>query len=191
MPKLRIDGQCFLIWAILLLTVPLPWLAAVSAAAIVHEAGHYFAVRLLGGQVRSLSIHPSGAVMEATELSGGGKILTSLAGPLAGLLLLILAERFPLMALCALVQSIRNLLPLGGTDGTHILRTILTAKIGERRADRICLTTANWLRAAVFAAFAIPVLAAGAYRMLLIPVFLLSCGMVRKIPCKTRPHRVK
>ena len=127
------------------MTVPLPWLGAVCIAGLIHELGHYAAVRLLGGNIIAISVGCSGICMEASGLSTPRSIAASLAGPLAGLLPMFAVSLLPLTAFCGIIQSIRNLLPLGNTDGSHILQAVLTAFIGEDRAGRICRRVSGFL----------------------------------------------
>ncbi len=138
MPKPEIEGSCWLWWAILLLTVPLPWLSALCLAGLVHELGHYAAVRLLGGEILAISASAGGIRMEASRLSTWRNIGACLAGPLTGFLLIFLVQWLPLTSLCGIIQSIRNLLPIGNTDGSHILHAMLTEILGESRAEQIC-----------------------------------------------------
>ena len=145
MPKPEIEGSCWLWWAILLLTVPLPWLFSVCLAGLVHEMGHYAAVRLLGGEIIAVSVGCSGIRMEASGLSTRQSIAASLAGPLAGLLPMFAVKWLPLTAFCGIIQSIRNLLPLGNTDGSHILKAVLSAFLGEVRADQVCRRVSGFL----------------------------------------------
>lgn len=126
MVRIRIDGTCFLWWAVLLMLVPLRWLAAAGGAACVHELGHLLAVHILDGRVLCLTVRQTGLVMETTCMTPGKCLAAALAGPLCGLMLAAGAGHWPLTALCALIQSIWNLLPLGKSDGRTILRCIMT-----------------------------------------------------------------
>ena len=145
MPKPEIEGSCWLWWAVLILTVPLPWLCAVCIAGLIHELGHYAAVRLLGGNIIAISVGCGGIRMEASGLTTPQNIAASLAGPLAGLLPMFAVNLLPLTAFCGIIQSIRNLLPLGNTDGSHILKAVLTAFLGEVRATRVCQRVSGFL----------------------------------------------
>lgn len=110
--------------ALLLLTVPIRWIAAGVFAAVIHELGHYLVVRLLGGEVISTTVSFRGARMEALPMSQGREILCILAGPAASFSLLLLARFFPRVAICGLIQGVYNLLPIYPLDGGRILRCI-------------------------------------------------------------------
>ncbi|MFR1755188.1 MAG: hypothetical protein ACLSV7_10960 [Oscillospiraceae bacterium] len=64
-------------------------------AAAIHEAGHCLAVKLCGGSIRTLSLTVRGAVLQTTPLSYRQEAICALAGPWAGMLLLLLAHWFP------------------------------------------------------------------------------------------------
>ena len=106
-----IGTSVYLIGALALLVLPLKWLLGAAAAATVHELCHILAVKLCGSQIRKVEISASGAVIDVTPMSRGKELLCALAGPLGGLVLLLLAKWFPRVALCAAFQSVYNLLP--------------------------------------------------------------------------------
>ena len=119
--------------ALLLLTVPIRWIAAGVFAAVIHELGHYLAVRLLGGEVISTTVSSRGAKMEALPMSQGREILCILAGPAASFSLLLLARFFPRVAICGLIQGVYNLLPIYPLDGGRSLRCLISlTRKGER-----------------------------------------------------------
>lgn len=123
---------CFLA-AVLLLTVPIRWIIASVFAAIIHELGHYLAVRFLGGEVISTQFTLRGARMEAYPMSPGREMLCILAGPAASFSLLLLARFFPRVAICGLIQGVYNLLPIYPLDGGRILRCVISLmRKGER-----------------------------------------------------------
>ena len=111
--------------SLMLLLLPLRWLLAAIIAAMLHELGHYCAVRSLGGSVDKLRFGISGAVMNASGLTQGSELFCLLAGPLAGLLPLLFYRYVPAIALCGAVQSAYNLLPITPLDGGSILHNII------------------------------------------------------------------
>lgn len=116
-------GFCFLA-ALLLLMLPLRWVAAYFLAAWVHEMGHLLAVCLLGGRVSCLEFSFRGARMHTSALSPGRQLVCLLAGPGASFALLPLAAFYPRLAFCGFVQGVYNLLPVGNMDGAGALRCI-------------------------------------------------------------------
>ena len=122
--QIRIDNWFCFFAALLLLTVPIRWIAAGVFAAVIHELGHYLVVRLLGGEVISTTVSFRGARMEELPMSQGREILCILAGPAASFSLLLLARFFPRVAICGLIQGVYNLLPIYPLDGGRVLRCI-------------------------------------------------------------------
>lgn len=138
MRNIRIEAGAFLWWAVLLLLLPLRWLIAAFFAAIIHELCHYLAIRAMGGEVEVIFIRPGGAVMQTTPLNPVQELICALAGPLGGLFLLFFARWIPLTALCALVQSVFNLLPIFPLDGGRVLQCAVRLLRPHGNADRIC-----------------------------------------------------
>lgn len=126
-----------LFWlAILLFLLPLRWLVAAILAACIHELGHYIAVCLCGGNIRSFHLGVSGAVMCASGITGWKEILCLLAGPLAGLLPLLLCKILPTLALCGLIQTLYNLIPIYPLDGGKLLHRTIQVCGGSDRLYR-------------------------------------------------------
>ena len=106
-------------------------------AAAIHEAGHCLAVKLCGGSIRTLSLTVRGAVLQTTPLSYRQEAICALAGPWAGMLLLLLAHWFPWLAFWGLVQGIYNLLPVYPMDGGRALRCAMLSRWTPERADAV------------------------------------------------------
>ena len=113
---------CFWVYfAIMLLVLPFPWVLGFTVAAAVHELGHLGMLRLCGKNILSVRICTFGVVISAEALSKREELLCAAAGPGCGLLLLLLARWFPVVGICALLQSVYNLLPVYPFDGARIL----------------------------------------------------------------------
>lgn len=131
--RLRIDSGFFLFVAVLLLTVPIRWILAAFLAALVHELGHYLALRLVGGGLSGAVISPRGARLEAFPMSPGRELLCVLAGPAASLSLLWLIRFFPRIGICGLIQGMYNLLPIYPLDGGRAVGCL--ASLWRNRRD--------------------------------------------------------
>ena len=169
---------CFLTLVLMIFLLPLRWLIAAAVAALIHELGHYTAVRLLGGSVHGLKFRLSGAVMESSCLPQWAELVCLIAGPLAGLLPVLMFHRFPVMALCAMVQSAYNLLPIYPLDGGRILRRMIMMLGGSEA----CCRRVEWL-------MFIPLFLLCIYirHRIGISLFLFfGILLFRKIPCKRR-----
>ena len=109
----------------MLLMLPLRWCAAMAAASAVHELFHIAAVLLSKGHIKEIHIRFGGAVIEAEIRTSGRKLLCIIAGPLGSLILVPFYRIIPEIAVCALVQSCYNLLPLPSLDGGRAISCIL------------------------------------------------------------------
>lgn len=137
--NIYVTPQTIVALAVMLLAVPINWLASWLMAAIVHELFHCIAVVICGKRIYGLYIHINGAKIQTQTLTYAQTAFCAFAGPLGGLLL-TLVHRFPRLALCALVQSLYNLLPVYPLDGGRILDSIVKSFMGEHSAALICKT---------------------------------------------------
>ena len=146
MRRWSVDPWILLWAAFLLLTLPLDWLAAFLFAAAVHEMCHITAIRLSGGDIMGLQLSVCGAVIQAEGLSRGKELFCTLAGPAGGLCLVLLHRWMPRTAMCALVHTAYNLLPVYPLDGGRALRCAAYLCFG-RYAQKVCA----WVELAVLA----------------------------------------
>jgi len=176
---LLVDWRFCLLWALLLMLLPLPWVTAAAAAAAFHELCHLIAVLLSGGVVHSLRISVGGAVMESYIPDNKKELLCALAGPLGSFFLLAFYHSFPRLALCAAVQGSFNLLPLYPLDGGRVLRCALALFFPEKPelAEQIEGCAAILILSAA-------VLGAIVFRSLLLLYFCAVLLAKRKMPCK-------
>ena len=123
--------------ALLLLTLPLPWLAGAAAAACVHELGHLLAIWLLDAGHPEFRMGCTGAKLHTAFSEPWREFVCAAAGPAAGLLLLTAVRWFPRTAVCGLVQSAYNLLPIYPLDGGRMIRCVLLARLPITQAEHI------------------------------------------------------
>lgn len=109
-----------------LLLLPARWLLAGLLAAAVHELGHMASIISSGGRIWSLTISHLGARLDTEPLQPRQELLCALAGPGAGMCMLLFLRTYPELALCALAQSVYNLLPFPSLDGGRAVRGLLT-----------------------------------------------------------------
>ena len=148
-PECSCRGEIFLLFALMLLILPLQWVAAFIIAALWHEFCHLAAVYLCGSRVERVQISPTGTVMDTPPLSTVRELICTLAGPMGGFLLIFLARSFPRLALCGAIHSLYNLLPMFPLDGGRAFRTIAQC-LFPKRAEAICTAVAWGTRIFLF-----------------------------------------
>ena len=111
------------------------------AACLLHELGHYLAIRLAGGDVKLVRLTAIGAEMVlARPLSYVREGTAALAGPLTNLLLAGLFCRWQwgqLFAGLNLILGCFNLLPVGRLDGGRLAFCLLSVLAGPEAASRV------------------------------------------------------
>lgn len=122
LPVVEMSASSLVVWAMVLFLIPLPWTVAWIVSVLIHELSHYLAVRICGGNILAVRINAGGVSLETGVLSDGKSIVCLLAGPIGGLLLLSLSNIFPRVALCGLIHSAYNLIPVYPLDGGRVLR---------------------------------------------------------------------
>ena len=122
-------------------------LAAVLAAAVLHELGHLLMLKGMGAQVSGFCLRVFGAEIRAdrSRLSYGEELLVLLAGPAMNLIwgwgLSACAHGRTGMELAAgahLLLGAFNLLPVRLLDGGQALRTMLCWRWDPNVAEQIC-----------------------------------------------------
>lgn len=137
MRNLKVLPGLYFVLAVSLLIVPFRWCVAWITAAMVHELSHIAMLKLCGCNILSVSIGPNGAVIQSDCDNEFKKILCTLAGPFGGALLLLLLRIMPRVALCALIQSCYNLLPLSNLDGGRLLDSFVHILLPNHIAERV------------------------------------------------------
>ena len=126
--KFEIKASTYIYAVLLLLAIPLQWLFAWILAATVHEFCHWFAVRLCGGEVYSVTVGIGGAEMKCSPMTGTKRLIAVLCGPIGGAIPVLFARWIPQTALCCCFLSAYNLLPLLHLDGGKIAAILFGKK---------------------------------------------------------------
>ena len=129
--------------ALLIILIPLNWLLAAVISIVVHELFHIAAIRCFGCRIYDIRIGLDGAQISTQPMSLWLELICALSGPFGGLLLLLLARWFPLIALCSGFHTLYNLLPVYPQDGGRALRCGARLLLPEKWANGIC-AVAEW-----------------------------------------------
>jgi len=129
------SGAACILWALMLLVLPLNWLLAAAGAALIHEFCHGAAVILTGGKILALSPALFGIRMEIAPTSPGRELVCALAGPIGSLCLLVFLHRAPRLAFCGMVQGFFNLIPVWPMDGGRAVSCALSMLLPRRKAE--------------------------------------------------------
>ena len=182
------------VWIVLafaLIIIPAGWIAAWILAVSAHELGHILACKFCNVRIHRIEVDLRGARIHTEGMSCGKQIICSFAGPFCGCCLILLLKWYPKVALCVLIQTIYNLLPIQGTDGGCILQTGMLLLLGDEKGSQVFAIIEKFTRALLFVLlFYIAV--KWSFGALL---FFLSMQRLRKvgtkIPCKRRALRVQ
>ncbi len=148
-------GIYFLL-AVSFLFIPFQWWIAWIAASLIHELSHITTLKLCGGRILSIVVGTGGTVIESDCNSELKKLICTLSGPLSGFLFLVLLDVMPRVAICAILQSIYNLLPFEGLDGGRVLKIIIHKMLPDHTAEKTlvfidCTVSATLLGMALYA----------------------------------------
>ena len=187
-----VSPQAYICCALILMTIPVRWFGSWIIAAFCHECFHCIAVRLMGKKIHSICIGVFGAKIYTDPLKPAESVFCSLSGPFAGFLLLLFAKYIPYISICALVQSVCNLLPIAPLDGSVALSGFLRLLLSEKTSKGICTI----LEKLMFAALLLLCLYASCiWKLGKMPLFfaaiVLTRSLKRKIPCKYSLYRVQ
>lgn len=146
--RLKITPSALLMAAIFIFAASSACLAAVLAAVVCHEAGHFLTLRVFGADVDALQVSVFGIQMHignAERLSYGKEAICVLAGPLVNLTLSWMLgmlgrthEEAFLFSGAQLVLGIYNLLPIVTLDGGRLLWIIVGWVSDPFFADWVC-----------------------------------------------------
>ena len=122
--SVKVDAKAWILLAFLMLTVPLSWLTASLLAAIIHEMCHILVITAFKLPIYGVSVGLSGAKIHTAPLLPWQEFACAAAGPVGSFLCVLLIHRWPMIALCGLVQGFFNLLPIYPLDGGRMLRCL-------------------------------------------------------------------
>ena len=149
--KLEATGSFFLVWAWLNYVDGqgiVPW---AMLACVLHEVGHYSAIRFLGGDIRLIRLTAVGGEMGlARPLGYCQEGIAALAGPGVNLLLAAFLSQLGwgyTFAGINLMLGCFNLMPISRLDGGRALFCTLALLLGPSWAELIL----KWLSAAATA----------------------------------------
>lgn len=120
--RVRTTTGFFVISAIALLILPLPWVTALFVSSLFHELCHYLALKLTCVSVHELRLTAGGAYLHTADMSPLQECVCALAGPVGALSLLLISRWIPRTAICAAVQTVHHLLPIYPLDGGRVVQ---------------------------------------------------------------------
>jgi len=178
--------------AVLLLCIPLPWVTAGFLAALLHEAGHLFALRLLQKQARGFQIAENGTSIHIPPMTSFEELFCTAGGLMTSLCLSALYSLFPRLSICAFVQFVYNCIPVYPLDGGRLLSCILNLLVGPQRAENIvfhigCFFLFTILLAGCWLSFGLKI----GYVPLFVALSVAVKAVTRKRPCKSSHLRVQ
>ena len=186
-PCFTIEGNFYIYLALFILLLPIRWVAAWAAAAVIHETGHIVAIICCRGRIREIRLRSAGALITTDSLTNRVECICTITGPAASLIGALFSVYFPLFGVFCTIQLLFNLLPLYPMDGGRILNCILLRFYPKANVTIIT----RFVR--IF--FSLIVIAFGAVISLCYPLGLLpavACFLVvlrcvkANIPCKRR-----
>lgn len=135
--KVDISTDFYFLMAVAIILVPVQWMGAWLLAISVHELCHYISLKACGGKVKGICISCKGVIMQTEPLPLEKEAVCAYAGPLGALLILLIARYLPRTAICTIVFSAYNLLPIFPLDGGRGLGCLLHKFFHEERANAI------------------------------------------------------
>ena len=127
----------YFVVALSLFVLPFQLVFGWIIAAMIHELSHLLMLILLKVKVHSVSVGITGTLIKTEPMSPVKELCCALAGPIGGLLPLVILRITPYVALSAAIQSFYNLLPVYPQDGGRAVKSAATCLFGESAAQKI------------------------------------------------------
>lgn len=141
MTKIRVKFSFLLFNALLFMFRDPELISAFYIACVSHEIGHIIALKLTGGELKSIELSSSGIKMSASPCSSiRNGIFVLLSGPAVNLLLyavLTLCGVKGLLPLFNLAEGLFNLLPYSMLDGGSVLNLIAEGSVYENSLQTV------------------------------------------------------
>lgn len=137
MKGIYISGFAYILAAVSLLLLPLRWMISFVICAAIHEAAHILCAVCMGIKIERIRILAFGVRIYTGTMTGLQELICAMAGPIVGLLPVLLHRYCPEAALISLLLSAYNLLPIYPADGARILQCILEWLVPYRWAELI------------------------------------------------------
>ena len=185
---LEVQPGCWLVAVLSLVILPVRWVIAWFLAVVIHELGHYAALKLFAVRVNSVSVKLSGTYMHTAPMTLVQETAVAAMGPAFSLLLVLLSPFMPYTACCAFFQLLFNLLPLNGFDGWRVLGNFLKLVLPDKHAVTV-MKAIQFLLLAGICVVALW-LRWGALALAVVLVLLVRGGFIT-FPCKRRKQIVQ
>ena len=187
----RITPFAYIVLALSVIIIPIDWILAWVLAMLIHEMSHIIAVICCGGQVRNICISHQGTQIKADNLTLAQQIICVLLGPIGGALLVFLDRWTPKLALCGVIQSAYNMLPLSMLDGGQVIHAFLRLRLSDTSVNHIC-SRIDWITSAVLCGCCLYFAHVLSWEILVITACVVAMRRKRsKIPCKRVVKRVQ
>ena len=148
MSRIHIGPWFVLLWVLSIMIFPAKFIIAWVIAVVIHEFGHYIALKILGIKIFHVSFHFGRINIHTEAMSPLQQIITAIAGPVAGALLSLISFDMELVHIFALIQTCCNLIPLYPTDGGRVVTGILKLLLKADTASKVhsaIETVTSWI----------------------------------------------
>lgn len=192
LPQVRLKASVYVYLAGMVLLLPVKWLFAGIFSAALHEAFHIAAIRLTRRKVLGITVSASGTEICTAALLPREELLCALAGPASCVIGLLLARWFPRLAVCSVLHSLYNLLPVYPLDGGRALLCAAEIALPQPFGDVLCryIEAVCLIGIGAAAVYGCVILRLGIFPILL-AAFLIARAQGGKKPCKDGKLRVQ